>query len=215
MKACKECSEKNNLDGLCKKCSISIVARNRWYDANIPISFWDIGMSEFKGPSELLKAYEHIVGNIGSFYDDGVNVCFAGTHGIGKTLTSTNILKFACLKNYSCCYTTFADMISALISSPFDEQYNAKKQLVMSDFLVVDEVDPRHIGKGLAEDLYGRALDNIFRTRSQNKIPSIIITNSPNVIETFSGAIKESLGSLMSKMKVISVRGEDYRKTNK
>lgn len=214
VKACKTCSEKsgNSLDGLCQRCSVGIIAFNRYYDAGIPIIFWPLGMDEFKGPPELKKAYDFIAGNISSFYDNGVAMCFAGSHGIGKSLTSCSILKLAAQKNYSACYTTFSDMISALVSSPFDEQYNAKRQLMMSDFLCVDEVDPRHIGKGLSEDLYGRALDSVFRSRMQNKLPTIIISNSPNVLETFNGSIKESLGSLMSKMRMVVCRGEDHRK---
>jgi len=213
--ACKDCCIKTNLDGLCQKCSVRIIAFNRYYDACIPISFWQLSMNEFKGAPELKKAYEYISGNIDNLYDDGMAICFAGQHGVGKTFVSTSILKIACHKNYSCCYTTFSGMISALVSSPFDVQYNARKQLIMSDFLCIDELDPRHIGKGLSEDLYGRVLDSIFRSRYENKLGTIIISNSPNVLETFNGSIKESLGSLMSKMKMVVCRGEDYRKTGK
>src|ERR1017187_7965971 len=214
-KACKDCSAKSNLDGLCQKCSVRVVAMNRYYDAGIPIEYWLLSMDDFKGAPELKKAYEFIIGSINDFYDKGTTVCFAGNHGCGKTYTASALLRFVCQKNFSATYTTFADVISSLIDSPFEEKYNSRKQLLMSDFLVLDELDPRHIGKGLAEDLFGRSLDGIFRTRLQNHLPTIIITNSPNVLESFSGSIKESLGSLMSKMKTIVCRGDDYRKAGK
>jgi DNA replication protein DnaC len=188
---------------------------NRYYDAGIPIEYWLLSMDDFKGAPELKKAYEFIIGSINDFYDKGTTVCFAGNHGCGKTYTASALLRFVCQKNFSATYTTFADVISSLIDSPFEEKYNSRKQLLMSDFLVLDELDPRHIGKGLAEDLFGRSLDGIFRTRLQNHLPTIIITNSPNVLESFSGSIKESLGSLMSKMKTIVCRGDDYRKAGK
>lgn len=207
------CSGKEEtLDGLCQKCSVGIIARNRWYDANIPIEFWSIEMKDFVGPEPLKKAYEHITSNIEKFYSDGVSICFCGTHGIGKSTVSCNILKFACLKNYSAYYTTLSEIVSALVSAPFDEQYAARKILTMVDMLVVDEFDGRHFGKGLSEDLYGRTLDGIFRIRSQNKLNTVFITNSPNPIEAFSGQVKESIDSLLSKTKIISVRGEDQRK---
>ena len=130
-------------------------------------------MKDFVGTEPLKKAYEYITGNIDQFYNDGVSICFAGGHGQGKSFCGSSILKYACLKNYSPFYTTLADMIASMVGSPFDEQYTARKVLTMADILVIDELDGRHFGKGLSEDLFGRTLDAVVRTRSMNKLPFI------------------------------------------
>jgi hypothetical protein len=81
------------------------------------------------------------------------------------------------------------------------------------DFLVLDEFDNRFMSTENAVELYGRTLESVFRTRSQNKLPTIMCTNSPNISEIFSGPLKDSLNSLMSAyLKVLPIFGEDFRK---
>jgi DNA replication protein DnaC len=83
----------------------------------------------------------------------------------------------------------------------------------MVDFLVIDEFDSRFIQSDNAADLYARTLEGIFRTRSQNKIPTLMCTNSPNIIETFNGSLKNSVDSLFNGyLNIFPVFGEDYRK---
>lgn len=67
-------------------------------------------------------------------------------------------------------------------------------------------------GTQAASDLYGRTLENIFRTRSQNSLPIFMCTNSSNVIDSFDGAIQQSIGSLMSFVEMVPVVGADFRK---
>src|SRR3984957_6474350 len=86
------------------------------------------------------------------------------------------------------------------------------RKLTGVDFLVIDEFDPRVIQTEATADLFGKMLENIFRTRSQNKLPTIFCTNSPNPVESFTGSIKNSIDSLMSQVKVIPVLGKDFRK---
>jgi hypothetical protein len=63
-----------------------------------------------------------------------------------------------------------------------------------------------------AADLYARTLESIFRTRSANKQPTLMCTNSPNVVESFHGPLKASINSLMKGyIKVFPVLGEDIR----
>jgi hypothetical protein len=68
------------------------------------------------------------------------------------------------------------------------------------------------VGAGASSDLFGKTLEHIFRTRSQNKLPTIFCSNSPNPIEAFSGALKQSIESLFYKVKIIPVIGQDFRK---
>ena len=74
----------------------------------------------------------------------------------------------------------------------------------------------RHVSStSNAVDLFGRVLEDIIRTRMQNKIPTILATNSPNPLDSFTGALKASLTSLMNYVEVITVLGRDFRKDGK
>ncbi len=133
--------------------------------------------------------------------------------GVGKTFTTTSILKIALKNNYSCLYTTLSEVVSLLTQAPNEKKYDGRVLLNTIDFLVLDEFDNRFMSTENAVELYGRTLESVFRTRSQNKLPTIMCTNSPNISEIFSGPLKDSLNSLMSAyLKVLPIFGEDFRK---
>jgi len=135
---------------------------------------------------------------------------FVATH---NTMVSTCILKKAVNKGYSGLYTTLSDIVSTLTQADGEDKFLSRRELCMVDYLVIDEFDPRFMSSENAADLYARTLETIFRTRSQNKLPTIMCTNSPNVVESFSGSLKASIGSLMSGyLKIVPVLGEDFRK---
>lgn len=189
-----------------------ITAYNRYYASNIPVEFWDLNMKEFKGPEMLKKVYDNTINNLDKIYMSGESFCLAGKHGVGKSTITTNILKKACQKNFSCQYTTLTDMINILIDTFSNEKFNARYELMTVDYLAIDEFDARFIGAGNSSDLFGKTLEHIFRTRAQNKLPTIFCSNSPNPIEAFSGALKQSIESLFYKVKIIPVIGKDFRK---
>jgi DNA replication protein DnaC len=172
--------------------------------------------THFKGEEVLLKKYYEITKDLSLFYRSGSAVCFAGTHGVGKTMTTTCILKKAAQKNFLCLYTTLSDIVSALTLGSNEDKFSARKELMVIDYLAIDEFDPRFMPSESAADLFGRSLENVFRARSQNKLPTIMCTNSPNVVESFSGPIRQSIESLMKGyVKIVPVIGTDFRKIKK
>lgn len=218
LQACKECSQKNirsaeTLDGICERCSVKTTALHRYYESNIPIEYWNFNMKEFVGPDTFKKVYYNTVENLQAVYSDGKSFSLLGTHGTGKTTIATSILRRAAERNYNCLYTTLTDTVNAIIEAPFDEKYSAKRELVQVDLLVIDELDSRFFtASESTADLFGKSLENIIRTRFANKLPNIFISNSPNMLEGFNGAFKESLGSLMANIKEFAARGIDFRK---
>ena len=225
--ACENCSKKKITEvnkiaavGLCKDCSIASTIYNRYYAANIPLEYWDlrIGRSKedakanFKGPSKLIDIYFELSEDLSKWYLSGRSLCLAGTHGIGKSTVATNILKRVCQKNLGALYTTLSDAVAVLTSAPIDEKFLARKELLETDFIVVDEVDSRFAPSENASDLFGRTLESVIRTRISNKLPTLLISNSPNPKEMFSGALKASIDSLMSKIPIVPLIGKDYRK---
>lgn len=135
---------------------------------------------------------------------------FIATH---NTMASACILKKAIHKGFICQYTTLSDVVNVLTQAPSEEKYIARRELCLVDFLLIDEFDSRFIQSENAADLYARTLETIFRTRSQNKLPTLMCTNSPNIIETFTGPLKQSIDSLIKGyLKIFPVFGNDYRK---
>jgi DNA replication protein DnaC len=214
--SCLNCSDKN-LDSLCRKCNYKLVAINRYAESNIPIEYWDINMEDhFVGDKMLFQHYKDLTDDIKNTFLIGKSKCFAGKHGTGKTFTTCCILKKAVLKGYTGLYSTMEDIISVFTCASNEDRFLAKKELTLVDFLVIDELDPRFVSTEQSSNLFGRAFENVIRTRAQNKLPTYICTNSPNVIETFSGSIKASIDSLMNGyVETVIVLGLDFRKGDK
>lgn len=196
---------------------VKLIAANRYAESNIPFEYWTLKMEkDFHGDPRLLKKYEEYIKDLKQSYINGSSICFAGGHGLGKTFTVTSILKKACQKNFTCLYTTLSDIVNVMTAGIGEDKYLAKRELALVDFLVIDEFDSRFMPSENAADLYARSLENVFRTRSQNKLPTLMCTNSPNVVESFNGPLKASMDSLMrGYLKVFVVLGDDFRKKDK
>jgi DNA replication protein DnaC len=207
----------NNSDLPIEKKQLKLTAINRYAECNLPVEYWPLTMEKsFHGDPNLLNKYNEYVSDLKDSYIKGNSICFAGPHGRGKTLATVCILKKCCQKGFSCLYTTLSDIVSVMTQGPLDEKYAAKRELVMVDFLAIEEFDNRYINSDKAADLYAQSLEGVFRTRSQNKLPTLMSTNSPNVVESFNGPLKIAIDSLMSGyIKIFPVFGEDYRKLNK
>ena len=167
---------------------------------------------DFKGNKLLMESYSYIVENLKKCYMDGLSICFAGMNGTGKSMTATNILKKTAQKNYTSLYSTLSDIVNVLTLSSSEDKFLARRELMMVDFLIVDEFDPKYISSTASSDLFGRTLEHLFRTRSQNKLPTIMCSNSPNPAESFDGLIRDSINSLFHKMKIVPIIGSDFRK---
>lgn len=197
--------------------NLKLIAINRYAESNIPIEYWNLNMDKnFHGDQRLLSKYKEYVSDLKLSYINGNSICLAGSHGLGKTMTVACILKKATQKGYSCLYTTLSDIVNVLTQVQGEEKYSARRELLMVDFLAIDEFDSRFMPSDNAADLYARTLESIFRTRSQNKLPTLMCTNSPNVVESFNGTLKQSIDSLMKGyIKMFPVFGDDFRKKSK
>lgn len=213
---CDICSKKENVKldhDICNICNIRNKALKRYSESNIPVKYWFLEMErDFKGDEVLLEQYKLITSNLRKSYQDGVAICLAGLYGRGKTMTVTNVLKRASEKDYSCLYVNLNDVVNIFTSQSSEDRTMARKELLLVDFLVIDEFDPKYMSNDKTSDLFGKILEEIFRTRSQNNLPILMCTNSPNVVESFVGNIKQSIQSLMSCVNIIPVLGKDFRK---
>ena len=210
------CKGLTESDPLPNECRVVIEAIYRYAYANIPVDYWfrDVD-STFKGDESLVKVFNEITNDIHKAYNQGTKLCFAGNHGVGKTLTCACILKKAVETGYSGLYVTLTDIVTLMGSKNSDSKYEARQILLNTDFLVVDEFDPRFMGSDNAAEFYGRILETTLRARVQNTLPLLLCTNSPNVLSSFSGPLKQSIASLMKLVKIIPVlppeQAKDYR----
>lgn len=214
---CETCSMKEDVrldSNLCTSCRIRNKAINRYAESNIPVRYWSLEMErDFKGSKILKQKYDEITSDIVKAYRNGTAYCFAGSHGLGKTMLCCNILKRVVEKGMTGLYVNLSDIVSVMIGRDGEERAIARKALLTVDFLVIDEFDPRYMGNDKASDLFGKILEEIFRTRHQNGLPIFMCTNSPNVTESFVGPIKQSITSLMGTVTTVAVVGKDYRIT--
>ncbi len=216
IKSCPVCSINPDVrldSNICHDCRIKNKAIQRYAESNIPVSYWMLEIDKnFVGDEVLRETYKEVTSDLKKTYSEGTAICFAGLHGVGKTSLCCNILKRAVEKGYSCLYVNLGDIVSVMLSASHEDRAISRKELLLIDFLVIDEFDPRYMSNDKASDLFGKILEEIFRTRSQNKLPTFMCTNSPNVTESFVGPIKESITSLMSTVTTVAVLGTDFRK---
>lgn len=197
----------------CNNCMIKTIAYQRYWEANIPVEYWELSMEKnFSGSQSLMDWYKENL-DVDSFYTKGNGVCLAGQHGTGKTMTLSCLLKRASHKTYNCLYTTLSDMVAVLTSNNYDDRSDARRELLLTDFLFIDEFDSRFFAQGNSSELFGKILENILRTRSQNQIPTLFASNSPDPINGFNGALKQSLSSLFNGyIQIVPILGKDFRK---
>jgi len=189
---------------------------HRYANANLPVDYWFLEMDKFEGDQSLVKAYNKCTASIKDSYNKGMSFCFAGSHGLGKTLTSACILKRAVeTGKYTALYVNLTDIINLMASSSSVDQEiksEARRLLLSVDFLVIDEFDPRFMSTDNATDLFGRLFEPVLRSRIQNQLPTILCTNSTEPDSFFNGALKQSFKSLMKKIETVNVLGVDFRK---
>lgn len=215
VKACETCGPKNlKLDQTCKTCQIRNDSLIRYAGANIPVIYWDLEMNRnYEGDEILLKKYQELTSDLMQTYKQGISLCFAGGFGVGKTLSVCCILKRAVERGFSALYVNLTDMVNVLLYA--EEKHQARKDLLMVDFIVIDEFDPRYIMGEKSGELFGKILEEVFRNRTQNGLPNFFCTNSANVVESFTGPLKQSIGSLFANVRTIPVLGKDFRRGGK
>lgn len=195
----------------CIKC----VAKRRFIDkladANIPAAYWFRVLKDFKGPQNLKKAATVYINNLKNNFEEGLNLCFTGSLGTGKTYSSCAILKNALALGYEAYYTTLTDLTFYLTDYELQKAYFLK--VSRADILCIDEVDARHFSDTeQSSNFFGRTFERVIRYRIQNALPTILATNNASLEEAFAGQFKKVIESLStSGTIVVPALGPDYR----
>jgi len=204
-KSCDNC----NGEG-CSICASRKDRMNQYAKAGIPILYWDLAFKDFKGDARFAEQVKEILVNMDSFYDLGESIAFIGNLGTGKTYAACCILKIALLSKFSCMYLNMSDIIDRTTNN--DKHF--LEEITEVDILCVDEFDLRWVYPSeKAEQLFGQTMERILRIRFQNKMPTIICSNTLELKNVLGANFSPSIDSLFSKyVKSFFVVGKDFRK---
>src|SRR5713101_6216292 len=138
--------------------AVKLTAINRYAESNLPIGYWGLKMDkDFYGDPQLLNKYNEYIADIKSSYINGSSLCLASKHRTGKSMTIICMLKKCCQKGYSCLYTTLSDVVNVLTYAVTDDKFLARRELVLVDFLAIDEVDVRFFNQSEnSNDLFAK-----------------------------------------------------------
>jgi DNA replication protein DnaC len=198
----------------CSECKKKIARIRSYAKAEIPMDYWLLSMKDFQGDQNFKKyVVDNVLSDIPKFYEEGMSLAFVGNLGIGKTYAAVCILKSAIMSGYSARYIYMSDIIQKSTegqSGIFDELTNV-------DFLTLDEYCDRYVfPSDKAEQLFGQTMERVLRHRLQNRMPTIICSNTPDLKDVLAGDFSRAVDSLFSRyVKTIYVSGKDFRKSGK
>ena len=202
IKNCKKCK------GIgCSSCMGYGAFIDKMVEAEIPVDYWFRMIEDFYGDENLKKFI--IDYNVEQEYLNGKSLFLFGGSGTGKTFAACALLKKVILENYSAFYITLSDLVTYLTGAKPEFKILLKEY----DFIVIDEVDKRFFPSQMSMELYGNQLENILRSRMQNRLPTILCSNTGDIEQIFDeGQFQTSFISLSSQfMKQIPVIGKDAR----
>ena len=200
---CKKCKGKG-----CDSCFGYCAFINHMAEAEIPVDYWYRMMDNFYGEPNFKEVIIDYINNINKEYSKGLTLYLVGERGRGKSMAACCILKKAILENYSVFYTTLSDFVTKATGADPELRLRIKQY----DFIVIDEVDQRFFPSQQSMELYGNQLENVLRARMQNRLPTIMCSNSSNVSQIFGGEFRKSFESLGSQfIKIVPASGVDAR----
>ena len=195
---------------VCSNCRSQVARIKSYARSNIPMDYWMLPFKNFEGDPNFKKLIVTFLSDIDKTYDDGASLAFVGNLGTGKTYAACSILKMALTKDYSVAYLNMSDIIEKVTDNDRDF-YN---KITNTDFVCIDEYDARWVYPSeKAEQLFGQTMERILRERFQNKMPTILCSNTIELNNVLSGDFSKALDSLFSNyLKVVYVSGKDFRK---
>lgn len=159
---------------------------------------------------DMKDKWNKVYDNISKVRREGINLYVYGDSGAGKTMCAAILVREAIQHGLVSQYLTLPSLVNIALN---DE--SRKGSLLRVDFLIIDDVKrPVEVLTDKAILLYASILDQVFTTRFESELPTILLSDAPleEIIDTYNlQRIKSSLTSKRTK-RILHV-GKDYRKT--
>lgn len=179
----------------------------------IPMIFTEKTLDDFECKNQSMKdikkyVEEYIQLILSKPRDKYMNgIFFYGSNGVGKSMLSCIILKYAYSCRYSCRRITFYDYIKSYTSSwDSSSDTNIQWEIAKScTFLVLEE-----IGKEVDSKIAKPILEDLLRYREEHGLTTIICTNCdiPAVESMYGSSIMSIIKGSMTPIKIV---GRDRR----
>lgn len=130
----------------------------------------DVDPNALQGISDYLENAQY-------YLSRGRGLIFHGTHGSGKTLLATILLKqLIALRGIDGYFTTFTNLLDSFAAGWRDDKQRQwfEKRVRNVPLLVVDDIGKENRN---LNNMASTALDGVFRTRTQNGLPTVVTTN--------------------------------------
>lgn len=194
----------------CLSCKKKIARIQRYGSAGIPVDYWERAFKDFSGDPNFKDIISKKISNIDNMYDEGVSIALIGNLGTGKTYAASCLLKKAIVSGYQAKYANMSDVVRKLTSPDSNNYFD---EIVSVDFLCIDEYCKRHVfASEKAEQLFGQSMEAILRNRFQNKMPTIICSNTLDLEDVLADDFSDSTSSLIKYyVEIHLARGLDFR----
>ena len=204
--------QKHGCGQVCNRCTRAHALIDDMYDSSIPVGYWFLSMAKFSGASELKEIYDDYISDLRTSYLTGRSICFSGSQGTGKTMSSICIAKEAIKLGYTAFYITASDILNGM--TDFKTASVLRNKLKDVDFLIIDELDSRFFTSDATKELFSGIYEGVFRHRTHNLMPTIICTNeTDDLTNVFYGQGTQSIRSLNDQyLSIYPIIGKDFRK---
>ena len=182
-------------------------------DAHIGEAYWDVVLDEIDVQVFRTAALRY-VDALESARKNGYGLYLSGSNGLGKTHTMSAILKVALEHRYSALLVTPAEIKSIKAGDIVSmQQIGAPNMLTEVDFLGIDDFcKEQYKSSGDRSMFYERVIEEVLRNRLQNKLPTLVTSNSE--LDSVNSYYGDSVQSLLlgSVVEVHLAEGADLRR---
>ncbi len=180
-------------------------------NAGIGLRYQRYGVGDLdQVPNVAIAMANDYLENADYYIGQGVGLHFHGDRGTGKTLLATVLLKQMLNEGVDGHFIAFDQMVRMYMSSWKDEKKREWFEAMVrnSPLLVVDDIGKEY--KGLVK-VSSTMIDNVFRTRVNNALPTIITTNL--TLDELRESYGSSLETIAGQARYASFTGKSYRES--
>ncbi len=157
-------------------CELQLQLHKHYLRSGIGMNYQRLSWDDYEGSPEVQSWMDDYLEGHANYVQRGIGLILHGEFGVGKTFTTTMLLKDLIKLGHRCYSTTFAHMVEMFTAGWRDasEQKNFQQKIIGSDVLLLDDLGREMKSKNkLSETTF----DDVLRRRVQDGKPTFITTN--------------------------------------